>query len=183
VEPTTVVRVLSRHGDTRQTVDRGGSTSTQSTVYILQYRINGRLVMYTSLVRVCNAVSGVGIDLKTTASIRCRVRTKPPYSLLKTLDGNALIKLCLFPVPLLGHQSRPRPRHRLSGIVLGTMCLQKASAPSEALALLNRSCAHGEDDCHEAHCHHRHRTVCREQVGQHVIGGGGLYNRQHAVCG
>ena len=71
MEPTTVVRVLSRHGDTRQTVDRGGSTSTQSTVYkyILQYRINGRLVMYTSLVRVCNAVSGVGIDLKTTASI------------------------------------------------------------------------------------------------------------------
>lgn len=78
MEPTTVVRMLSRHGDTRQTVDRGGSTSTQSTVYILQYRINGRLVMYTSLVRVCNAVSGVGIDLKTTASIRCRVRTKPP---------------------------------------------------------------------------------------------------------
>ena len=34
--------------------------------------------MYTSLVRVCNAVSGVGIDLKTTASIKCRVRTKPP---------------------------------------------------------------------------------------------------------
>jgi predicted small secreted protein len=31
--------------------------------------LNGRLVMYTSLVRVCNAVSGVGIDLKTTASI------------------------------------------------------------------------------------------------------------------
>ena len=74
MEPTTVVRMLSHHGDTRQTVDRGGST-----VYDPSISHKPTIgPMYTSLVRVCNAVSGVGIDLKTTASIRCRVRTKPP---------------------------------------------------------------------------------------------------------